>query len=91
MTKTDYTFLNKLNEIERVNAPNHIKENVFNKIKNLTNDTVPFKWKVTFYAAATIILAFNLFTIKNKITSNNSNTETILVSKSTISNHLYYE
>ena len=90
MDKINDPFLTKLTKIKEVNAPDHIKENVFNRIKNIQNETLSFKWKVVFYAAASIVIALNLFTIKNKI-SNSKKTEIQLVNQSTISNHLYYE
>ncbi len=85
--------LNKLKEIQQVEAPTFLLTRINQQIANTQNQSASIKWQLAFVLGAFILLTVNVwvFTRSNK-TQSSSSIETVVSSMSlNNSNQLYHE
>ncbi|HPH24507.1 MAG TPA: hypothetical protein PLW32_11525 [Chitinophagaceae bacterium] len=85
--------LNKLREIQQVEAPAFLLTRINQQIDNTQNQSAPVKWKLAFVLAAIILLTVNVWAfIRSNKTQSSSSIETVVSSMSLNNNNqLYHE
>lgn len=87
--------LNKLRQIQEVEAPPFLLTRIHQRIKSLDNKPAPIKWKLAFVLSTVIILGLNLsmFFDKSDVSQVSENGVALVVSSMALSNsnELYHE
>ena len=85
--------LNKLKEIQQVEAPTFLLTRINQQIYNTQNQSAPVKWKLAFVLAAIILLTVNVWAfIRSNKTQSSYSIETVVSSmRLNNNNQLYHE
>ncbi len=85
--------INKLSEIQQVEAPAFLLTRIKQQIANTQNQSAPAKWKLAFVLGAIVLLVLNVSVFFNFNKTQNSNTIESVISSMSLNNNnqLYHE